>query len=161
MLSAALLTITTFGLAVAPSSLVFLGISFFAGIATGAIDASINFFATGHFSETEMNRLHGCFGIGALTGPVLFGVLLGAGASWRAGYLVIAVVLVGLTALFFVTRQLWETATPRTAVVSESTESMSAGQVLSMPIMWVCLVLFLCISGIEQTSGQWAFSVIQ
>jgi fucose permease len=161
VLSAALLTVTTVGLALAPSAPIFLGVSFFAGIATGAIDASINFFATGHFSETEMNRLHGCFGIGALTGPVLFGLLLGAGASWRAGYLLIAVVLVGLTALFFVTRQLWETAAPRTSAATESTATMTAGQVLSMPIMWVCLVLFLCISGIEQTSGQWAFSVIQ
>lgn len=161
ILSAALLTATTVGLALAPSSLVFLGVSFFAGIATGAIDSSINFFATGHFSETEMNRLHGCFGIGALAGPVLFGFLLGAGASWRAGYLLIAVVLVGLTALFFVNRNLWETATPRTPAAVSTTETMSARQVLSMPIVWVCLVLFLCISGIEQTSGQWAFSVIQ
>ena len=30
-----------------------------------------------------------------------------------------------------------------------------------MPMMWVCLLIFMCIAGIEQTSGQWAFSVIQ
>ncbi len=163
MLGAALLTVTTVGLALAPSYLAFLGVSFVAGISTCAIDASINFFATRHFSETEMNRLHGCFGIGAVVGPVAFGLLIGAGASWRTGYLLIALVLVGLTALFVVTRQLWETAAPRTAE-SESlagAKPVTAGQVLSMPIMWVCLLLFLCIAGIEQTSGQWAYSVIQ
>lgn len=159
--SAALLTATTIGLGLAPSYLAFLGVSFVAGIATGAIDASINFFATGHFSETEMNRLHGCFGVGALAGPVLFGLLIGSGASWRTGYLLIAVVLVGLTALFIVTRQLWETAKPRIPASTQPTESLSAGQVLSMPVMWVCLLLCLCISGIEQTSGQWGFSVIK
>jgi MFS family permease len=160
IVSTALLTVTTVGLGLAPSYWAFLLVSLLAGFSTGAIDAGINFFATRHFSETQMNRLHGCFGVGALVGPILMGLLLGAGASWRAGYLLVSIVLVGLTALFFVTRQLWESATPR-AAATQTTEVMTARQVLSMPIMWVCLILFLCISGIEQTSGQWAFSVIQ
>lgn len=160
ILSTILLTITTFGLALAPTFVVFLLFSLLAGSGTGAIDGSFNFYATRNFSETGMNRLHGCFGIGALAGPILMGFLLGAGASWRVGYLLVGVIMIGMIVLFVLTRDLWETAPP-TGAASHATESMTARQVLSMPIMWVCLILFLCISGIEQTSGQWAFSVIQ
>ncbi len=160
IVSAAVVTVTTIGIALAPSYPVFLSVSLLAGIGTGAIDAGINFVATRHFSGTQMNRLHGCFGVGALVGPILFGLLLGSGASWRTGYLLVSVILIGLTVLFIVTRHLWETAVPRFAT-THATESMTPRQVLSMPMMWVCLLIFMCISGIEQTSGQWAFSVIQ
>lgn len=161
VVSAAIVTVMTVGIALAPSYPIFLAFSLLAGLGTGIIDAGINFFATRHFSETQMNRLHGCFGVGALIGPVLLGLLIGAGASWRTGYLLISLVLVGLVVLFFLTRQLWESATPRTPVSVQTTETKSALQVLSMPIVWACLLLFLCSSGIEQTSGQWAFSVIK
>lgn len=160
IVSAAFLTVTTVGIALAPSFPFLLGVSLLSGIGTGAIDAGINFFATRHFSETQMNRLHGCFGVGALVGPILMGLLIGAGTSWRTGFLLVSLIVIGLTVLFALTRKIWETATPR-ATTESAVEVMSPRQVLSMPIMWVCLVIFMCISGIEQTSGQWAFSVIQ
>lgn len=160
VLSAALLTLSTGGLALAPSWMFFLAFSFVSGTATGAIDAGINFFATEHFSETGMNRLHGCFGVGALGGPVLMGLLLGAGVSWRIGYLLTSLVLAGLTGLFVVTRNFWAASTPRTPT-TRPVETLSPRRVLVMPVVWVSLFLFLSISGIEQTSGQWAFSVIQ
>jgi len=159
-ISAAILTISTIGLGLAPGYPVFLFFSLLAGIGTGALDASVNFFATRRFTETGMNRLHGAFGVGALVGPVLMGFVLGAGASWRIGYLLVSVVLVGLTVLFGATRQLWETATMPPSP-AQPVESRSPRQVLSMPVLWIGLVLFFCISGIEQTSGQWAFSVIK
>ncbi|TXG80909.1 MAG: MFS transporter [Thermomicrobiales bacterium] len=160
IVSAAFLTITTVGIALAPSFPVMLGVSLLAGIGTGAIDAGINFFATRRFTETQMNRLHGCFGVGALVGPVLMGVLLGAGASWRTGYLLVSVIVAALTVLFVRSRQIWETAAPQTDT-AQSAANMSPRDVLSMPVMWVCLLIFMFISGIEQTSGQWACSVIQ
>lgn len=160
VISTAILTVTTIGLAVAPSYALFLFFSMLAGIGTGALDAGVNFFATRHFTETGMNRLHGCYGIGALAGPVLMGVLLGAGLSWRIGYLVAAVVLAGLTVMFVMTRQLWETPAPSDSVV-QTIKAMNPKQVLAMPVLWVCLLLFFLNSGIEQTSGQWAFSVVR
>lgn len=158
--SAAALTVTTLGLAAAPTWAVFLFFSLLSGAATGAIDSGINFFATQHFTESRMNRMHGCFGVGALTGPILMGLLLGAGVSWRIGYLLVAIVLVGMTVLFLGTRTLWESGAQRVATAAP-VAALPARVVLAMPIVWVCLVLFMCISGIEQTSGQWAFSVIQ
>ncbi len=158
--STAILAITTVGLALAPVYAVFLIFSLLAGIGTGALDAGVNFFATRHFSETGMNRLHGCFGIGALTGPVLMGLLLGAGLSWRIGYLAAALALLGLTAMFVVTRTLWESPAPSDST-AQAIKTMTPKQVLAMPILWMSLLLFFLITGIEQTSGQWAFSVIR
>ncbi len=158
--STAILAITTVGLALAPVYAVFLIFSLLAGIGTGALDAGVNFFATRHFSETGMNRLHGCFGIGALTGPVLMGLLLGAGLSWRIGYLAAALALLGLTAMFAVTRTLWESPAPSDST-AQAIKTMTPKQVLAMPILWMSLLLFFLITGIEQTSGQWAFSVIR
>ncbi len=107
-----------------------------------------------------MNRLHGCFGVGALVGPILMGVLIGAGISWRIGYLLVALVLGGLTLVFVATRNLWETSsTPERS--APSVAAIPVRQVFAMPIVWVSLILFFCIAGIEVTSGQWAFSVIE
>ncbi len=160
VISTAILAITTVGLGLAPIYPAFLFFSLLAGIGTGALDAGVNFFATRRFTETGMNRLHGCYGIGALAGPILMGLLLGAGLSWRIGYLAAALMLAVLTAVFFVTIPLWETTAPSESA-TQPMKTMTPKQVLAMPVLWVLLILFFFNAGIEQTSGQWAFSVLR
>ncbi len=160
VISTAILTITTVGLGLAPIYPAFLFFSLLAGIGTGALDAGVNFFATRRFTATGMSRLHGCYGIGALAGPILMGLLLGAGLSWRIGYLATALLLAALMVVFFVTLPLWETTAPSESA-TQPMKTMTPKQVLAMPVLWVLLILFFFNAGIEQTSGQWAFSVLR
>ena len=160
ILSTGLTAAMVAGLALSPSFSAFLLISFISGLGSGSIDAGINFFATQHFSESGMNRLHGCFGVGALAGPILMGLLIGAGASWRIGYLLVALVMGAMTLVFLSTRDLWEGGSPRAPSLTP-VATLPVRAVIAMPIVWVSLILFFCSSGIEVASGQWAFSVIE
>jgi MFS family permease len=61
------------GFSVAPSFmwLVLLGIPL--GVGAGAVDASLNHFVAAHYSSRHMNWLHGFWGIGATSGPLIMG----------------------------------------------------------------------------------------
>ncbi len=95
------------GFAVAPSFgwLVALGIPL--GLGAGAVDASLNHFVAAHYSSRHMNWLHGFWGVGATTGPLIMGLALASSGGWSLGVRSIGLMQLTLAVVLFATLALW------------------------------------------------------
>lgn len=133
------------------------------GLGSGAIDAGLNHYAAHHFSARRMNWLHACYALGATCGPVIMTQVIGRQGSWRAGYLVVAAVLLVLSGVFAVTRRRWDppegegTAGAGSEPVSRPVSTMDT---LRNRLVWLQIVLFFFYTGLEVSVGQWSFTLL-
>ncbi|MDY5589163.1 MAG: MFS transporter [Arcanobacterium sp.] len=86
------------------------------GLGAGAIDSALNAYVSLHFSALHMNFLHACWGLGAMTGPLIAGFFLNFTGQWRPTYATIAAAQTCLMLLLIVTRGSW----PRKSQLPES-----------------------------------------
>ena len=95
------------GFSIAPSFawLVLLAIPLGAG--GGAVDASLNHFVAAHYSSRHMNWLHGFWGVGATTGPLIMGLALASSGGWALGVRSIGLMQLTLAVALFATLALW------------------------------------------------------
>lgn len=70
------------GFSVAPSFGWLVALAIPLGVGAGAVDASLNHFVSAHYSSRHMNWLHGFWGVGATTGPLVMGVALASSGGW-------------------------------------------------------------------------------
>jgi fucose permease len=132
--------------------------AFFLGMGAGSIDAGLNTFIATFNNNRLMNWLHGCFGIGALTGPLMMSALFSADLSWRIGYGVVGVLHLFLAVLFWTTRALW--IVPHDDELShESARNISPLKTFRLPIVWVGIAIFMLYAGLEVSAGNWSFSL--
>jgi fucose permease len=158
--SSALVAFSAFGYAFALVWALFAACSLLHGLGSGAIDAGLNHYVAHHFSARHMTWLHACYSVGAMLGPLIMtGTVAGYG-SWRAGYLIVAAVLLCLALLFGATRRKW--GEPERAAATEPTESASVGiaETLRHPTVWLQVALFFVYTGLEVTVGQWSFTLL-
>src|SRR5207253_3671140 len=78
------------------------------GLASGAIDASLNGWAARHLPVRHVNWLHACWGVGATAGPAMMTAVLAHGASYQLGYVLLACALAAMGVAFATTRRAWE-----------------------------------------------------
>ena len=82
----------------ATSIYMMLPISLLLGLGGGCVDSALNNYVSLHYSTGAMSFLHGFWGVGTTIGPILLGVLIPLGYTWRTGYsclsLIQAVILV-------------------------------------------------------------------
>ena len=102
--SVALTALAALGAALAPPWWVLVALALLSGLGAGAVDAAMNVFAAARFQPRHLNWMHACWGVGATLSPAIATGLLAAGASWRAVYLVIGLMLAGLALAFLLTR---------------------------------------------------------
>ena len=57
------------------------------GFGGGAIDAAVNNYVSIHYRSGHLNMLHGFWGVGAMTGPLVVAYNLGNGHGWQISYL--------------------------------------------------------------------------
>ena len=123
------------------------------GIGGGLVDGPVNALINEHSGEqrgADLNLTHGFFGVGAVIGPLLAGVMLAAGLSWRWLYLpgaLLAVVLIWLTV--------------RLSLGPERVTAAGGGHgraVLRAPVIWLLAVVLCLYVGVELMIGTWAFS---
>ncbi|UQZ89514.1 MFS transporter [Deltaproteobacteria bacterium Smac51] len=95
------------GYGLAPSAAVVAGFTILFGLGQGAVDTAVNSFMSRHYSSRQMNWIHGCWGVGATGGPLVFTAVFALGLSWRAGYLTIFVIQMALGLFFLTTLKLW------------------------------------------------------
>jgi fucose permease len=166
--SSALVSVALFAYALAPSWGLFFPMGAILGLGSGAIDAGLNGYAARHFSVRHNNWLHGCWGIGASTGPALMTTAIAGGYGYRAGYALLGSVLGAMAILFLITRRRWNE--PRVADASSSADAAAAAGsppkpapmgyrvALSSGRVWLQILTFFLYTGVETTVGQWAFS---
>lgn len=148
------------GFSVAPSFvwLVLLGIPL--GVGAGAVDASLNHFVAAHYSSRHMNWLHGFWGIGATSGPLIMGWALASPTGWTLGARSIGLMQLALAALLWLTLSLWsrENATPSQ---DDSTHALvSAFKPVSSLAQWLAPATFLLYVAAEMGTGLWAASIL-
>ena len=128
------------------------------GLGSGAVDTGLNFYASEHFSVTVMNWLHAFFGIGAMLGPFIMAGMFSAGASWRAGYVVIAGIIAAMAVVFMLTTDRWADGAAHHA--NEPAPRLAVAQVLRQPLVWVQIAIFFFMAGIEASAGAWTASMM-
>ncbi len=128
-----------------------------AGLGAGAIDAGINAFAAARFGPRVVTWLHACWGLGAMAGPAAMTALLASGASWRAGYALLAATLVAMALAFSLTLGLWSLSAGAAATPVPAAGLRDA---LGSSRVRTNALLFFLYAGTEATAGQWAYSLL-
>jgi fucose permease len=161
MLSALMTGLALLGFSMVPSFGWLLVLVIPLGFGAGAVDAGLNHFVAAHYSSRHMNWLHGCWGIGASTGPLIMGAALAApAASWQNGYRTIGLLQLSMALLLWLTLPLWkrENATPPPEAHSE------ANQARIKPVTplatWLAPLAFLLYVAAEMGTGLWAASIL-
>jgi fucose permease len=130
-----------------------------AGLGAGAIDAAVNAFAAARFTPRVVTWLHACWGLGAMSGPLLMTAVLSSGLGWRWGYAALAATLTALSLCFRLTLALWGSAGATTSAgvlvePSSLREALADGRVRRNALA------FLVYAGIEASAGQWAYTLL-
>lgn len=122
------------------------------GIASGAVDAGMNSYVAIHGSPRVMGWLHAVFGLGSALGPLITTALIGAGASWRTAFWVLAAAQAGVAVGFIPIRATW----PRRTATSQPAPRLPRR---FLPVMLAALAAFALYTGVEVTAGEWSFSL--
>lgn len=147
------------GIGLAPEWSLLVVSAFFFGLGSGAIDGGLNtYFAMNLPSPRLMNWLHASFGLGATIGPIMMTALLSTGGVWRWGYVIVALVQVGMGLLVWARASAWQTRAD-TPAAEAAVSRTKARATLSRPIVWVNIALFFFYTGIEVTAGNWSYSL--
>ncbi len=76
------------------------------GIGAGAIDLSLNHYVSIHYKASHMSYLHGFYGIGVTTGPLIMAKVLEYN-TWRIGYMIVGIILLIIAFLVLITFPYW------------------------------------------------------
>jgi fucose permease len=145
------------GYALAPAWWIVLLFGLLLGTGGGLLDGVMNIYFAANYGPRLMNWLHACFGIGATLAPLAMTAILKSGASWRWGYSLAALLNAALALLFVLTRGRWRLALG--AASSAQPRMASAWETLRLPLVWVGIALFMVLTGLEVSAGQWSFSL--
>jgi fucose permease len=130
-----------------------------AGFGAGAIDAGINTFAATYYSARTVNLLHGFFGVGAASGPMIMSAVLASGSPWQRGYFIVGFVQLALSVCFALTRRRW----PSVQAHAENTGNVPPATLLDtlrVRSMQISIAVFMFYVGLESTSGVWIYSLL-
>lgn len=134
------------------------------GLCGGGIDIELNHFAARQFSRRHMSWLHGCWGIGAATGPLLMAAAL-ATAGWRAGFWLLAGIMALLGTAFWLMRGLWPAAgdagspePPAAAAAAPTTAA--AAEAPPWRARWLSPLCFFLVVSAEFATAIWIPSIM-
>jgi fucose permease len=132
------------------------------GLCGGGIDIQLNHFAAKHFSPRHMNWLHGCWGIGAATGPLLVAGALAWTGHWRAGFWMLAATMAALGLAFWLTRGLWPAPESPAAQPLDAAADVPSIADLQSPAaaVWLSPVCFFLVVAAEFATAIWVPSIM-
>ena len=146
------------GYALSPTWALMVALGGVLGLGAGTIDAALNTYAAVAHGPRVLNWMHAAFGLGAAVGPLVMTAILGAGLAWNVGYLLVAVMQLGLAAGYAVTRGRLQPRSRRERPVGPAADRPAA-PMLGRPVVWLSLGIFFVYAGLETTAGQWSFSL--
>lgn len=136
------------------------------GLGAGAVDSVLNAFVALHYRARHMNWLHCFWGIGAMGGPLIMSAALGAGHGWQAGYLVVAVLQLGLVGVLLLSLPLWRSvkkqgeADPVASRTGPPAVAPGLRAIFATPGVRMTLLAFFCYTALELTAGLWGASFL-
>jgi fucose permease len=145
------------GYGLAPGLAVVAAATLLFGVGQGAVDSTVNAHMAQHYSSRHMNWVHGCWGLGATGGPLVFTAVFGLGLSWRCGYLALCLVQAAFGLLFWRTLKLWRASA---AASADETAREANGGVWNPLRASAGVAFYFGYSGLEIVAGLWAASYL-
>lgn len=130
------------------------------GLGAGSVDASLNNYVALHYSSRHMSWLHCMWGVGASAGPYIMGYILSGGQHWTAGYRVIGILQIILTAILFFSLPMWKGRKQTDGGETNAAKPLALGEVIKIKGAKEVMITFFCYCALEQTSGLWASSYL-
>lgn len=158
-MSTGLVTAGVMTYAITPNLWTMIPAAFVIGIGSGAVDAGLNFYAADKFTVRTMSWLHAFFGVGAMLGPIIMSATLGADASWRWGYAIIASVTFILAVTFFANAHRFDDDI-HTKGSTGQRAPLSAGTVARMPLVWLQIAVFFVLTALEVIPSVWTPTIL-
>ena len=118
------------------------------GLGAGGVDAVLNNYVALHYKPQHMSWLHCFWGVGASISPYIMSFALVRLENWSAGYLIVSVIHIVLTAIIFLSLPRWK----KSASEVEETESLAEekplrfSEILKVPGAVPCFLLFSAIA---------------
>ncbi len=148
------------GFSVAPSFGWLVALAVPLGLGAGAVDASLNHFVSAHYSSRHMNWLHGFWGVGATTGPLVMGMALASAGGWTAGARNIGLMQLALALLLFATVSLWSRETAQAPADADQPGQQAVNPAPPPLALWLAPLCFLFYVSAEMGTGLWAASIL-
>ena len=130
------------------------------GLGAGSVDASLNNYVALHYSSRHMSWLHCMWGVGASAGPYIIGYALSGGQHWTAGYRIIGILQIILTAILIFSLPMWTGKKQANAGETNAAASLGLREVIRITGAKEVMITFFCYCALEQTSGLWASSYL-
>ncbi len=138
------------------------------GLGAGSVDAGLNAYVANHYKSHHMSWLHCFWGVGATVGPMIMSLFI-KDASWRKGYLTVALLQAILALFLFLTLPVWKKADaarnngsqkpqPETAPLKK--EPAKEEHLLKVKGVKPVLITFLFYCAAEGTLGLWGSSYL-
>ena len=134
------------------------------GLGAGGVDAILNNYVALHYKPQHMSWLHCFWGVGASISPYIMSFALVGLQDWSAGYLIVSIIQIVLTAVIFISIPLWKkvanckkTTEDETEVKPESEQKpLSLKEIFQIPGAIYCFILFFCYCALESSASLWA-----
>ena len=130
------------------------------GLGAGSVDASLNNYVAIHYASRHMSWLHCMWGIGASTGPYVMGAVLTGGMGWNAGYRIIGVFQILLTAVLLLSLKLWKKRPGADGEEREKEKALTLKEIFAIPGAKEVMLAFFCYCALEQTGILWGSSYL-
>jgi fucose permease len=166
------------GYALAPTWWVLVAFGLVAAIGTTGLVVGLNTFFAINQTARLMLWLQACFGLGAIVSPTVMTLLLNTGYTWRWAYVLVVLFLAGLALGFALTLKRWRLVQPTPGNTAASLDaaaadaagasdesvtapapSMGSSHTLKMPAVWLSLLLFFVLTGMESSASQWSYTL--
>ncbi|MDR7306566.1 MFS transporter [Rhodoferax saidenbachensis] len=148
------------GFSYAPSFLWLVALGVPLGLGAGAVDASLNHFVAAHYSSRHMNWLHGFWGVGATTGPLIMGLALASRGGWESGARAIGFVQLTLAVVLWLTLSLWSQEHSKPPAEEGEHGKPTTFKPLRTRALWLAPLCFLLYVAAEMGTGLWAASIL-
>lgn len=118
------------------------------GLGAGSVDAALSNYVALHFKAKHMNWLHCFWGIGAVTGPLVMAYWLNQANNWRAGYVTVGLILLGIVVVLLSTLSLWRIFEKgRVEGSGDEKKRVSNREAIRIPGVKMSMLAMLCYNG--------------
>ena len=135
-----------------------LPISLLLGLGGGCVDSALNNYVSLHYSTGAMSFLHGFWGVGTTIGPILLGIILPLGYTWRTGYFCISIVQAAILILSLLGFPLWtlkEKENRKQGIYEDKEKVLGAKEAMKRKGAVFALLGFFAYCSLENTIMVW------